>query len=741
METILAQHIYTVFDKDGYRICKYTKVDTLEIFVASGNNLPEYPHVILSLQGEWGENKHGKCFYVKNSSIQTDNTRESIILYLSCGVFPYIGMAIAKKIYDAFGADTLKILDEDITKLNQIKGLSPKRIEKIATAYKSERGKKELINFLLPFGLTTNQILKVDEAYHDMMFPEDTRDKIKEEPFRMIDVKGITLNKVLIIAKALNSNLKTYSCFRAFILTELIDNESLGNTVMNLSVLLDKIYNKLKEFGYTSSEVVDRFKEMVKNEEVICITKEDGKQYSGRAKVCKREFIIAKKLSSLNSNKDGLINISLVESTVDKVCKEKKIKLDEIQRKAVITALTSKVSVITGGGGMGKTTITQIITEVNERIGTKENFLVAPTARASRVLAEATDKYACTIHSGLQIGIDEEDGYESEVMLEDKYVVCDESSMVDCYVMWQLIRHMASSCCFLIIGDINQLPSVGAGAVLRDIIESDVFPVTKLEKIYRQKEGSVIYENAQKIERGITQIEDGEDFHFIECNEDEIEEKLRQKTLEMRKKYGKDNIMCLCPYKNKMKASVWQMNALLQEEVNPQTGKKGFLERGNFEFRVGDLVMQTQKNRIECSNGDIGVITNIVSTEDEKSITVSFPITATTFVYEDEDIDELVLAYASTIHKAQGSQADAVVTCLADYHTFMLKRNFLYTAVSRAKKELWLYGNRSAVNKAILTEDTYRRETSLKYFILLFNKKTVKEDKKEESYEQMRLDI
>ncbi|MBR5356279.1 MAG: ATP-binding domain-containing protein, partial [Lachnospiraceae bacterium] len=170
---------------------------------------------------------------------------------------------------------------------------------------------------------------------------------------------------------------------------------------------------------------------------------------------------------------------------------------------------------------------------------------------------------------------------------------------------------------------------------------------------------------------------------------------------------------------------------------NPQTGKIPSLERGNFEFRVGDIVMQTQKNRPECSNGDIGVITQIISSKEDKAITVSFPLTNTIYQYEDEEIDELVLAYASTIHKAQGSQADAVVTCLADYHTFMLKRNFLYTAVSRAKKELWIYGNRSAIEKAILTEDTYRRETSLKHFLIMISGRTPKEPE----YKQMELPL
>ncbi len=742
MDTILANYVYTVFDKDGYRICKYRNIDSSEIFVASGNELPEYPRVALCLNGDWGENKHGKCFYVKTSSIHTEDTRESIVLYLSCGIFPYIGMGTAQKIYEAFGNNTLKILDDDIYKLNQIKGLSTRRVEKIANVYKGERNKKDLVNFLLPFGLSLNVILKVEDAYADMNYPEDIREKITVEPFRLINVRGITLDTISLMARKLGSDLKTYSAFRAFAINELMKAEVMGNTVMEISAFCNAIYKELKAFDYTTDDVMMYLRQTIKSEELVCITKEDGKRYVGRAKVCEREYETAKKLIAIKNNRSGLLKKDRVEKEIDMVCKEKNITLDDIQRQAVVTALTEKVSIITGGGGTGKTTISEVITEVNERIGTKPNFLLAPTARASRVLAEATDKFACTIHSGLQIGIedDDKDGYESDMILENYFVLCDEGSMVDSYVCWQLMKHMDSSCSFLFIGDIDQLPSVGAGAVLRDIIESEAFPVTRLEKIYRQSEGSVIYENAQKIRKGITDIKDGDDFHFIECSSEEIEEKVRQKTLEMRTKYGQDNLMCLCPYKNKLKASVQQMNALLQEDINPQTGKIPSLERGNFEFRVGDVVMQTQKNRPECSNGDIGVITHIISSKEEKSITVSFPITNTTFCYEDDDIDELVLAYASTIHKAQGSQADAVVTCLADYHTFMLKRNFIYTAVSRAKKELWVFGNRTALEKAILTEDTYRRETSLKHFILMFSKKH-EESKDEQKYEQMRLAI
>lgn len=715
---IIATHSFTVFEKDGYRICRYTD-EKGAIFTACGNGLPDYARVSIKLNGEWGENKHGKCFYVKTYEINTDNTRESIILYLSCGMFPYIGLKTAESIYNKFGNDTLSILDENIYRLEEVKGLSPKKVKKIATAYESERSKKELVNFLIPFGIPVSIILRVEKVYENMAFPTDIREKITVEPYRLIDVKGISLTTINRIAQSLGSDMKTYSCFRAFAMNELRNNEVNGNTVEDIDTFGENLLKVLGNFDYTKEDILSFTKQMLKGEELVCVTKSNGTKYIGREELCKREFIIAKKFSTIFNNKSGLLNEKRVIAELDRLCEEKKLTLDEIQRKAVIMALTQKASVITGGGGTGKTTITLLIVEIYENLTGKMVYLLAPTGRASRVLADKTGHCATTIHSGIKIGIDEENENETDVMLENGYVICDEGSMVDTTVMWQLMRHISSECPFLFVGDIDQLPSVGCGAVLRDIIESNTIPVTRLEKIYRQKESSKINYNAQKIKKGDISIEEGDDFHFIECAPEELTKLMLEKTLEMHKKYGADNVMCLCPYKDKMEASVSELNVRLQERLNPQTGNIPSYERGNFEFRVGDLVMQTQKNRPECSNGDIGFIESLVKTKEEKMITVHYPATNRSYTYEDDEIDELILAYASTIHKAQGSQADAVVTCLHDFHGFMQKRNFLYTDVSRAKEEIWLYGSRKAVEHAILTEDTYQRETLLKHFLVM----------------------
>lgn len=733
MDKVIAKHRYTIFEKNEFSVVKFEELNTAVIFTVSGYNLPTFPNVYYEIEGEWKEsNKYGKSFQASHTTMFTNDGRDTIVGFLSCGLFPCMGLKTALKVYEKFGKDTLKILDENIDRLLEVKGFSAKKLKKFKPIYESERTKKELATFLMPFGIPVTKLAEIEKAYEDFYYPKDIKERIMSEPYILYNVKGITITIINNMVDALNLQKVSLNCFKAYALDLLKANEVAGNTVINKKVFLNELSKPLSKRGFTEDDIKKYTTALIKNNNIIYhMVLENEEHVIGRKKKIDEEYSIATRLTDIKKANRNVLSKEDADKLLEKL-KEKSSemktdisRLDEVQLSAVYSSLTNKVCVLTGGGGTGKTTVTKIIAEAYAESG-KNIICLAPTGRASRRLSEVTGRPASTIHSFFNIGIadidDNEvsiDGYKSEddeVYAEDALVIIDEASMLDVSVCNEMIKHIRPSCSVLFVGDVDQLPSVCAGAVLRDIIESITIPTIRLETVYRQKEDSVININAQKIKKGKTDIEDGSDFHFIECEDENLERLMLEKVLEMRNKYGSDNVMCLCPYKEH-NASVRSMNNLLQNAVNPSIPNTSTMQVNNYEFRVGDIVMQTTRNRVECSNGDIGIINRIVNTKEDKYIEVEFPINGTTFTYEDDDVNELILAYASTIHKAQGSEALAVVTCLSDFHSFMLKRNFLYTDVSRAREELWIYGKKSAMEKAIKTTDTFVRTTMLQFFL------------------------
>ena len=329
-----------------------------------------------------------------------------------------------------------------------------------------------------------------------------------------------------------------------------------------------------------------------------------------------------------------------------------------------------------------------------------QQVFLAPTGRAARRMEESIGESAETIHHMLGLVQDADFEKENDITLENTLIIVDELSMVDIRLMHCLLTHIGKDCILVLVGDINQLPSVGAGRVLQDIIESNAFPVTELKHIHRQDVDAKIYMNAHNINNGIHAIENGSDFKFHELEMDEqTEAQMVDRVVEQTHKYGLGNVMCLCPYKKGF-CGVERMNALVQQKLNPKTDDYApEISANGYHIRKGDLVMWIEKNTEDASNGDIGIVQDIISSNKEKIVYVRF--NKNDIKYESADFKYLTLAYASTVHKSQGSEASAVISCLFDRHKHMIYRAIPYVSISRGKSMVDFYGSMKVLFEAI----------------------------------------
>ena len=398
-------------------------------------------------------------------------------------------------------------------------------------------------------------------------------------------------------------------------------------------------------------------------------------------------------------------------------------KLAYEQRQAVHMAMNNSISVLTGGPGTGKTCVLRAVDFISTQLGHKNIMYCAPTGKAARRITESTGRNARTTQKAM--------GYspnsDSLKRLFANLIINDEVSIMDMETMDNFMKAVGKGTHLLFVGDVEQLPSVGPGAILRDLIDSKVIPVTKLEETFRQASDSGIMENILRIKRGRGDLIEMDDFHFLECSSKQAQEKIIEEYLKDVDKYGSDNVVCLTPYRRKGKISSNTLNQILQKLLNP-IGSKPFLrteviESGETEkrkviFQVGDPVMQLE-NRTECANGDVG---KIISAS-ERGVCVEY-VDGKVF-YPIPELGQITLAYAMSVHKSQGSEYACVISPVLPEHIDMLNRNMLYTAVTRAKKECILIGDKELVPKALETEAGYERITFLAEEIYLEYKKRI----------------
>lgn len=702
----------------GYTIAHYRTIEKvtdlagnlITEFVAVGYFLPTTPNIPYELEGQWKRDaKHGLQFCVDSYKESVQPNKEGIVSYLSSGQLKGIGRKTAEKIYEHFGNDTLKILDSEPDKFIEIKGITPKKLEKIKEQYIENRGARDVITLLTPHGITAKRCVKFYKQYG-----EEAVEIIRHHPYRLCEMAGIGFQICDRIAQAMGVNPNSVERVEAGFIFTLMENEISGHTCMEKNEFLKYAQEKVLRTNLTRNQLAWVAGQMVKDDKL----KSYG-AYVYRPKLYKTEIQLGTVIGSMKNRKSAVCTD--LDKEIERQQKKMGVTFAGEQVNAVKVALSNVMSVITGGPGTGKTLITRAILDIYQRqFPDNEIQCCAPTGRAARRMTESTGYPAQTIHSLLRIKAnDDEDENDAETHCNEitaKLVVVDEVSMLDTFIALALLEAIPNDCKIVFVGDADQLPSVGAGAVLSEIIASGRIPVVKLDTVFRQANTSRVAINAQKMRHEDTHLEYGEDFKFIKSEDIELSAEILVHTyLQEVQKYGLDNVALLSPYRQKTATGVNALNLVLRETLNPASVTKAEASHGKKLFRVGDKVMQTKNNEY-ASNGDMGYITKIVTKDGETTVFVDFQ-DGRLAEYDTSELDCLDLGYATTIHKSQGSEYKSVIINLQWAHFIMLNRPLIYTAITRSKSDVIIVGEGRALAMSIKKTEVDKRCTNLALFI------------------------
>lgn len=665
--------------------------------------------------------KYGEQFSFSSLKEFIPNNKKGIIKYLSSGLIPNIGEKMAERIYDAFGDDALKIIDESPERLMEIEGIGKKKLEKIKSAFAEDKSLRDLVVFLDKYDIGTNLVLKIYKEYGD-----SAKDIIISNPYRLVeDISGIGFDKADRIAEIMgyekNSIFRKEAALKYILSMASMEGHSFlpKEELIKATSKLTKITKEELDMEVSRLAFDDKFYIEKYNDEINCYY----------APLLRAENYIAGKIIELNKYK--FVTDFKVDKYLKKVEKKHKIMLAEKQKMAVEQSIKNGVLVITGGPGTGKTTTLKAIIDVFEHLE-KKILLAAPTGRAAKRMKEATGRDASTIHRMLEIGITDEQinyGYEEINALECDVLIVDEMSMVNLSIMNILLKSINPGTRLILVGDKDQLPSVGAGNVLKDLIESETVKVVNLDEIFRQSEESMIIKNSHLINKGIfPEFKKNSDFFFIyENNENNVLELVKDLVKRRLPEYygfSSDEIQVLAPMRKGI-AGVNNLNKNLQEVLNKKKSEEDEIKIGEKTFRINDKVMQIKNNynlkyKLDSEiyeeegegvfNGDIGYITEIDKID--KEVTVIYD-DIKEIKYEYSDLDELTLAYATTIHKSQGSEFRCVVIPLTFAPYMLLTRNLLYTAITRAKELVVIVGDFKYLEVMIKNNYVNKRYTNL----------------------------
>lgn len=670
---------------------------------ATGYCLPTAKNLRYEMRGHWRKDpKYGIQYDVEGYEEQIIPTREGIIAYLSSGQIKGIGFKTAERIYDAFGNLALEVLDKEPERLLSISGISPNKLRKICTSYLANRGTRDVVAFLSPHGITPGRAVKLYKEYG-----EQTMDIVRNHPYRLCEMAGVGFKTADKIAMSMGIDRLSPERVDEGILYTLADAESHGNLCMERDGFIAACRRTLETPELTDQMIAAR---------ANCLIRDGRMQTYGscvyRDKTAKAEERLASQIRCKLQYRCACAYNDL-DQELDREEEKLGVRLAPEQRQAVKMALTKNLCIITGGPGTGKTMLQKALLGIYSRNHpSKEIVCCAPTGRAARRMEQSTGFSASTVHRALGLFAGEDGEYGEPEMLDADLVLVDEVSMLDIYLARDLFDAVRLDSQLILIGDADQLPSVGPGAVLSEMIASGIIPIVKLDKIFRQTAGSRIATNAKLIRHGNMSLEYGSDFQF--CDSVSIPrsaEKIVELYLQETAKYGVDNVALLSPYRQKTETGVNALNGLLQEKINSPAPDKAEVTHGTKKFRCGDKVMQI-KNCEDISNGDIGYITKIRKAGDETTVTIDFG-DGRTAEYDTSQLDMVDLGYASTIHKSQGSEYKSVIINLQCAHYVMLTRPLVYTAITRGKENVIIVGERRALCMAIKKTDTEKRGTCL----------------------------
>ena len=686
--------------ENGYSVLK-VKVKGYSDLVTLVGNLLEVPvGSVLLCRGEWKVDKcYGSQFVAATWEETMPATVYGIEKYLGSGLVKGIGPRFARAIVQRFGTETIDIIETEIERLYEVPNIGRKRVAKIRESWEKQKDIKNVMLFLQGYGVSTAYAAKIYREYG-----KESIDKVRENPYRLADdIWGIGFKTADGIAAKMGYEKEDPRRCRSGILYTLGQLSDEGHVYAGEEQLV-KTAGQLLEAGETA--IRDTLAGMLQAEDLI-LDKEAiylPPFYHAECGTSRRLRDLAE--STGRSLFDGLFDPSSLTA-------ETGIEYDEVQLAAIRQAVTSKVMVLTGGPGTGKTTTTQGIIAALKKAGLRV-LLAAPTGRAAKRMSEATGMEAKTIHRLLEYN--PQDGYKrnDENPLEGDALIVDECSMIDILLMNNLLKAVPVGMRLVLVGDIDQLPSVGAGNVLRDIIDSQRIPVVRLVRIFRQAQKSRIVMNAHTINQGrFPDTSNGRDTDFFFMREDDPERaaetivRLVKERLPRAYRESPDRIQVLTPMQRGVVGAA-NLNLLLQQALNPSGPSLG---RGGYTYRQGDRVMQLRNNYDkDVFNGDLGYIRE-VDTED-RMLTVDFD--GKKVEYDVTELDELTLAYATTIHKAQGAEYPIVVMPVLMTHFVMLQRNLIYTGITRAKKICVLIGAMKALAYAVRDMSVLKRNTSLR---------------------------
>ena len=710
--------------ENGYTVLKCAVKSYKELVTVIGSLLDVNVGSVLLIYGNWKvDSRYGRQFAAESWEETLPATVFGIEKYLGSGLIKGVGPKYAKKIVAQFGIETLEVIETDISRLQEVDGIGKKRIKMIRDSWERQKEIKNVMLFLQDHGVSTSFAAKIYRQYGN-----ESLDKMKENPFQMADdIWGIGFKTADGIAQKLGFAKEAYVRLRSGIMYTLSNLADEGHVFAYQEQLIAKAAELLEA---EESSIVMTLDQMIVDKDLICETVDYKTDQAEMKAIYLPAFYyaeagVAGKLKRLAQapatdrlwhalmdarQKTGNESLSI---DVSKIQEKVHMEYDEIQADAIRKAAVSKVMVLTGGPGTGKTTTTQGIIAAYRSFGLKI-LLAAPTGRAAKRMTEATGLEAKTIHRLLECKPPE--GYQKneDNPLDGDVLIIDECSMIDMILMNALLKAIPEGMRLILVGDIDQLPSVGAGNVLRDIIDSGVFPVVRLTRIFRQAQSSRIIMNAHAINEGkFPDISNGKntDFFYIEKEDPEeaVQEIVRlvKNNLPRYYKTPWNHIQVLTPMQKGIVGAA-NLNLALQEALNPQGDG---LRRGGYLFRAGDKVMQIRNNyEKEIFNGDIGTVESVDL--QERMLKVNFD--QHIIEYEASELDELVHAYATTIHKAQGSEYPIVVMPVLMNHYVMLQRNLIYTGITRAKKVLVIVGTRKALSYAVRNVTVTKRNTFLK---------------------------
>ena len=704
-------------EETGYTVARVKVHGRRELLTVIGNIINPTPGEIIRMKGEWGNHpKYGEQFKIVFCQTTTPATVHGMEKYLGSGLIKGIGPVMAKRIVKMFGEKTLDVIENEIDRLVDVEGIGQKRIGMIRKAWEEQKEIRAVMIFLQSHGVSSGSAAKIFKQYgHEAI------QIAQENPYRLAtDIYGIgfiTADKIAgKLGFAKDSDLRAAAGI-LYVLHELTDE---GHVYYPYEPLVEKCREMLeidREVIVKAIAAAALDKQIVVedlNHDLANYEENNKAVYLAGYHIA--EKALAARLKTLIGSTQAIRKIDS-EKAIQWVQEKLSIALAEKQIEAVRQAAGNKVMVITGGPGTGKTTIVNAILKIFSAIKAKI-LLAAPTGRAAKRMSEATGHEAKTIHRMLEYNM-RKGGFQKneDSPLDCDLIIIDEASMIDTLLMHHLLKAIPAAATFILVGDVNQLPSVGAGNVLKDIMDSGIAPVVQLNEIFRQAKESSIIVNAHKINEGIipnlqSQPDKTDDFYFIEQEDPEkaLETVINLVRNRIPRRFGFDpvnDIQVLTPM-HRGTIGAGNLNLELQKALNP--GEEGVF-RGGRHFKVNDKVMQIVNNYDkEVYNGDIGRIASI--DEEEKEVKVIMDDREV--VYDYSDLDELVHAYAVSVHKSQGSEYPAVVIPILTQHYVLLQRNLLYTGVTRGKKLVVIVGTKKAMAIAVKNNRTENRFTLLK---------------------------